>query len=48
MALTGERLAMVDTVLLVFSAFPYLPQGWTEPEFHSEDFLFLLSGWWWW
>ena len=30
-----------------FPAFPYLPKGWMEPEFHSEDFLFFLSGWWW-
>ena len=25
MALTGQRIAMVDMVLLVFPAFPYLP-----------------------
>ena len=25
MALTGQRIAMVDMVLLVFTAFPYLP-----------------------
>ena len=48
MAVRGQRIAMVDMVLLVFPALPYLPQGWMEPEFPSEDFLFLLSGWWWW
>ena len=37
---------MVDMVFLVFTAFPYLPWGWMKPEFSSEDFLFLLSGWW--
>ena len=48
MALTGQRIAMVNVVLLVFPAFPYLPERSREPECPSEDFLFLLSGWWWW
>ena len=43
MALTGQRTAMVDMVLLVFPACPYLPQGWMEPEFPSEDFLALWA-----
>ena len=43
MALTGQRIAIVDMAFLVFTAFPYLPQGWMEPAFASEDFLFLLS-----
>ena len=30
---------MVDVVLLVFTAFPYLPWGWMDPELASEDFL---------
>ena len=47
MALTGQRIAMVDMVFLAFAAFPYLPSGWMKPEISSEDFLFLLSGWWW-
>ena len=39
MALTGQRIAMVDVVFQVFPAFPYLPYGWMEPEFASEEFL---------
>ena len=41
MALTGQRIAMVDMVFVVFTAFPYPPQGWMEPEFASEDFLWM-------
>ena len=47
MALTGQSIAMVDMVLLVFTACPYLSYLWMEPEFASEDFLILLSGWRW-
>ena len=36
---------MLDMVLLVFSSIS-IPSGWREPAFPSEDFLFLLSGWW--
>ena len=32
MALTGQRIAMVDLVLLVFPAFPYPPQGWIQSQ----------------
>ena len=31
------RIARVDGVLLVLSAYPCLPQGWMEPEFPPED-----------
>ena len=47
MALTRQRIATVDMVLLVLPAFPYIPEGWMEPEFPFEDFLSLLSGWQW-
>ena len=43
-AMTGQRIAMVDMVVLVLPAFPYLALRWLEPGFRSEDFLFLLSG----
>ena len=47
MALTDQRIvAMVGTVLLVLPDFHVYRRGWMEPEFRSEDFLFLLSGWW--
>ena len=32
---------MVDMALLVLTAYPYLPQGWMEPEFASEDVCYL-------
>ena len=31
-----------------FSSISMSTVGVDEPEFPSEDFLFLLSGWWWW
>ena len=47
MALTSQRIAMVDMVFLVFKSFPYLPEGWMESEFASEDFVFFPSARWW-
>ena len=46
MALTGQRIAVVDMVLLVFPASLYLPWGSMapEPEIRSDDFFCSLAG----
>ena len=41
MALTGQRIAMIDTVLPVFQHVQYLPWAGMEPEFPSANYLYL-------
>ena len=48
MALTGQRIAMVDMVFLNFQHFHIYRRGGWSQSFASEDSLFFLSGWWWW
>ena len=42
MALTGQKIAMVDIAFLAVAAFSYLPQGWVKPEFSLKLALWVV------